>query len=59
VYIRRVVPAGPNRPPGYRLPVQNTVLATIKNGTQFWKFQPAGYIARPSYSRDYPPAKGK
>jgi branched-chain amino acid transport system substrate-binding protein len=59
VYVRRVDPAGSNLPPGYRLPVQNTVLATFKDATQFWKFQPAGYIARPSYSRDYPPPRAK
>jgi branched-chain amino acid transport system substrate-binding protein len=59
VYIRRVDKAGSKVPPGYTLPYQNTVLATIPKASQWWKFQKAGYLARPRYTRDFPPVHAK
>jgi branched-chain amino acid transport system substrate-binding protein len=58
-FIRRVDRAGSNVPPGYTLPYQNTVLATIKDASQYWKFQKEGYLSRPPYSRDFPPVHAR
>jgi branched-chain amino acid transport system substrate-binding protein len=58
-YIRRVDRASGKLPPGYTLPYKNTILATIPNANQYWRFQKAGYLARPSYTRDFPPVKAK
>lgn len=58
-YIRRVDRASGTLPPGYTLPYKNTILATIKNASQYWRFEKGGYLARPSYSRDYPPTRPK
>jgi branched-chain amino acid transport system substrate-binding protein len=57
-YIRRVVPTTGKVPPGYSLTTMNQVLRTIPRASQYWKFQVAGYLARPAYSRDHPPARG-
>jgi branched-chain amino acid transport system substrate-binding protein len=35
----------------------NTILETIPNVSQFWKYDPKQFIASPPYSRDYPVAK--
>ena len=59
VFIRRVDKAGKKVPPGYTLPYQNTVLATVHNASQWWKFNRSGYLARPRYTRDYPPVHSK
>ena len=57
VYIRRVRSTTGRVPPGYGLPLMNQVLRTIPRANQYWKFQVAGYLARPPYSRDYPPTR--
>jgi branched-chain amino acid transport system substrate-binding protein len=35
----------------------NTILQTLPEVSQFWKYDPAKFVADPVYSRDYPPAK--
>src|SRR5206468_10345919 len=35
----------------------NTIVETIPDVSQFWKYDPKQFIASPTYSRDYPPAK--
>ena len=35
----------------------NSIVATYKDVSQFWSFDPAKFLAAPVYSRDYPPAK--
>jgi len=35
----------------------NTVVETVPDVGQFWKFDPKQFMADPPYSRDYPPAK--
>src|SRR4051812_20785736 len=35
----------------------NSIVATYKEVSQFWHFDPAKFLAAPVYSRDYPPAK--
>jgi len=35
----------------------NTVIDTIPNVSQFWKWNPEEYLKAPPYSRDYPPCK--
>ena len=49
VYIRRV-----KRRDGR---LMNVVIDTYKDVSQFWKYDPAAFLAAPVYSRDYPPAK--
>ena len=49
VYIRRV-----ERRDGR---LMNVVLDTYPQVSQFWKYDPAAFLAAPVYSRDYPPAK--
>jgi branched-chain amino acid transport system substrate-binding protein len=36
--------------------LQNTVIATLPNVSQFWKYSPADYLKQPLYSRQYIPA---
>jgi branched-chain amino acid transport system substrate-binding protein len=57
VYIREVrrVPSPPFA--GYNIPWQNAVVQTYTGVSQFWKFTKAGYLARPPYSRDFPPLR--
>lgn len=65
-------PRGPIRLDGYGNPVatvyirktarvngrlQNSVVATIHNVSQFWTYEPRAFLAAPVYSRDYPPAR--
>lgn len=35
----------------------NSVIATFKNVSQFWTYDPRQFLAAPVYSRDYPPAR--
>ena len=49
VYIRRV-----ERHDGR---LMNVVIDTYKDVSQFWKYDPAAFLAAPVYSRDYSPAK--
>ena len=49
VYIRRV-----ERRDGR---LMNVVIDTYRDVSQFWKYDPATFLAAPVYSRDYPPAK--
>jgi branched-chain amino acid transport system substrate-binding protein len=37
--------------------VENTVIETFKNVSQFWKWNPAEYMKDPLYTKDYPPCK--
>ena len=47
IYIRRVDRIGKE--------LQNTVIATLPNVSQFWTYDPKAYMSKPAYSRDYPP----
>ena len=49
VYIRRV-----ERRDGR---LMNVVIDTYRDVSQFWKYDPAAFLAAPVYSREYPPAK--
>jgi branched-chain amino acid transport system substrate-binding protein len=49
IYIRRVERVGGE--------LQNTVIYTYPNVSQFWKYKPEEYLKQPLYSRDYPPLK--
>ena len=35
----------------------NSIVETIPDVSQFWKYDPKQFLASPPYSRDYPPAK--
>ncbi|HAM55774.1 MAG TPA: hypothetical protein DCQ64_10345 [Candidatus Rokubacteria bacterium] len=37
--------------------LMNVVIDTYRDVSQFWKYEPAAFLAAPVYSRDYPPAK--
>jgi len=37
--------------------LQNTVIYTYPNVSQFWKYSPEEFLKQPVYSRDYPPLK--
>lgn len=37
--------------------LQNTVIHTYPNVSQFWKFKPEEFLKQPVYSREYPPLK--
>jgi branched-chain amino acid transport system substrate-binding protein len=47
IYIRNVVKHGDD--------LENAVLRTYPNVTQFWTFDPKAFLAHPVYSRSYPP----
>jgi branched-chain amino acid transport system substrate-binding protein len=49
VYIRKVERVGGE--------LQNTVIQTYPNVSQFWKYKPEDFLKQPVYSRDYPPLK--
>ncbi|MBW2208951.1 MAG: ABC transporter substrate-binding protein, partial [Deltaproteobacteria bacterium] len=49
VYIRKVERVGGE--------LQNTVIHTFPNVSQFWTYDPDEYMKQPLYSRDYPPKK--
>ena len=37
--------------------LQNTVIHTFPNVSQFWKYKPEEFLKQPVYSRDFPPMK--
>jgi branched-chain amino acid transport system substrate-binding protein len=49
VYVRRVERRGGR--------LMNVVIDTYRDVSQFWKYEPAAFLAAPVYSRDYPPSK--
>jgi branched-chain amino acid transport system substrate-binding protein len=49
VYVRKVEKVGGR--------LQNTVIHTFPNVSQFWNYTPAEFLKNPVYSRDYPPCK--
>ena len=49
VYIRKVERVGGE--------LQNTVIHTYPNVSQFWKYNPEEFLKQPVYSREYPPLK--
>ncbi len=66
------VPRGPMKLDGYGNPIQNiyvrkvervggelqnTVIHTYSNVSQFWKYKPEEFLKQPVYSREYPPLK--
>jgi branched-chain amino acid transport system substrate-binding protein len=49
IYVRKVERKGGE--------LQNTVIYTYPNVSQFWKFKPEEFLKQPVYSREYPPLK--
>ncbi len=49
IYIRKVEKVGGE--------LQNTVVYTYPNVSQFWKYKPEEFLKQPVYSREYPPLK--
>ena len=49
IYIRKVEKVGAE--------LQNTVIQTYPNVSQFWKSKPEEFLKQPVYSREYPPLK--
>jgi branched-chain amino acid transport system substrate-binding protein len=49
IYVRKVERVGGE--------LQNTVIFTYPNVSQFWKYDPVEFLKQPVYSRDYPPLK--
>jgi branched-chain amino acid transport system substrate-binding protein len=49
VYIRKVARVGGE--------LQNTVIYTYPNVSQFWKYKPEEFLKQPVYSREFPPLK--
>lgn len=49
IYVRKVEKAGGE--------LQNTVIHTYPNVSQFWKYKPEEFLKQPVYSREYPPLK--
>ena len=49
IYVRKVERVGGK--------LQNTVIYTFQNVSQFWTYKPEEYLKNPVYSRDYPPCK--
>jgi branched-chain amino acid transport system substrate-binding protein len=49
VYIRKVERVGGE--------LQNTVVYTYPNVSQFWRYKPEEFLKQPVYSREYPPLK--
>jgi branched-chain amino acid transport system substrate-binding protein len=37
--------------------LQNTVISTYPNVSQFWKYNPEEFLKQPVYSREFPPLK--
>lgn len=48
IYIRKVERRGT---------LQNTVVFTYENVSQFWRYNPQQFLSQPVYSRDYPPLR--
>jgi branched-chain amino acid transport system substrate-binding protein len=49
IYVRKVERVGGE--------LQNTVIQTYQNVSQFWTYKPEDFLKQPVYSRDYPPLK--
>ncbi|HEX3176557.1 MAG TPA: ABC transporter substrate-binding protein [Methylomirabilota bacterium] len=49
IYVRKVERVGGR--------LQNTIIHTFPNVSQFWTYKPEEYLKSPVYSRDYPPCK--
>jgi branched-chain amino acid transport system substrate-binding protein len=49
IYVRKVEKVGGE--------LQNTIIYTYQNVSQFWKFKPEEFLKQPVYSREYPPLK--
>jgi branched-chain amino acid transport system substrate-binding protein len=49
IYIRKVERVGGE--------LQNTVIQTYPNVSQFWKYKPEEFLKQPVYSREFPPLK--
>jgi branched-chain amino acid transport system substrate-binding protein len=49
IYVRKVERVGGK--------LQNTVIYTFPNISQFWTYKPDEYLKNPVYSRDYPPCR--
>jgi branched-chain amino acid transport system substrate-binding protein len=49
IYVRKVERIGGK--------LQNTVIHTYPNVSQFWKYNPDEFLKQPVYSRDFPPCK--
>lgn len=49
IYVRKVEKAGGA--------LQNTVIHTFPNVSQFWTYRPDEFLKNPVYSRDYPPCR--
>jgi branched-chain amino acid transport system substrate-binding protein len=49
IYVRKVERIGGE--------LQNSVIHTFPNVSQFWKFKPEEFLKQPVYSRDFPPLK--
>jgi branched-chain amino acid transport system substrate-binding protein len=49
IYVRKVEKVGGG--------LQNTVIHTFPNISQFWTYQAEEFLKNPVYSRDYPPCK--
>ena len=49
IYVRKVERVGGK--------LQNTVIQTFSNVSQFWTYKPEDFLKNPVYSRDYPPCK--
>jgi branched-chain amino acid transport system substrate-binding protein len=49
IYVRKVERVGGE--------LQNTVIYTYPEVSQFWKYKPEEFLKQPTYSRDYPPLK--
>jgi branched-chain amino acid transport system substrate-binding protein len=49
IYIRKVERVGGE--------LQNSVVYTYRDVSQFWKYKPEDFLKLPAYSRDYPPLK--
>ncbi len=50
IYIRRVEKNAEGK-------LQNTVIYTYPNVSQFWKYDPQKFLEQPVYSRDFPPCR--
>jgi branched-chain amino acid transport system substrate-binding protein len=49
IYVRKVERVGGE--------LQNTVIYTYREVSQFWKYKPEEFLKQPVYSRDFPPVK--
>ncbi len=49
IYVRRVDRVGGK--------LQNAVIYSFSNISQFWEYDPENFLKQPVYSRDFPPCK--